>query len=416
MKTETAGTRRRTLPRSQIRVLLLEGVHERAAEYLSAMGYTNVRHEPDALPQVELRDALSSAHVVGIRSRTQLDAEALATARRLFAVGCFCIGTNQVDLSAAAHKGVPVFNAPHSNTRSVAELVIGLSVMLMRGIFEKSTRVHEGGWLKTAAGSHELRGRTLGIVGYGHIGSQVSVLAEAMGMHVVFHDIRPVLALGNARPQPDLASVLQIADIVTLHVPDTPETRGLIGKAELDAMRPGSHLINASRGTVVDGDALAAALVSGHVAGAAVDVFEKEPKGKDETFENPLRGIPSAILTPHVGGSTLEAQEAIAIDVATKLVSYSDSGNTTGAVNFPQLNLTAHEGCHRVLHIHRNAPGIMAHINEVLSSHGANILGQHLQTLGDIGYVVIDVDSIDAAEALPQLKGVEGTLRTRILY
>ncbi len=407
---------RLTLPRTNIRVLLLEGVHERAVELFHEAGYTNVRHEPGALTGAELHDALAGVHLVGLRSRTMIDDPALAAAARLIAAGCFCIGTNQVALDEAALRGVPVFNAPHSNTRSVAELVIGLAVMLFRDVFRKSNAAHAGDWQKSAEGAHELRGRTLGIVGYGHIGSQVSVLAESLGMRVVFHDIRPVLALGNARPRPSLRSVLVSSDLVTLHVPDTPLTRGLIGAPELAAMKPGAYLVNASRGSVVDGEALAAALRSGHVGGAAVDVFAREPKQPDEEFVNPLRGIPNAILTPHVGGSTQEAQEAIAVDVASKLIAYSETGATTAAVNFPQLNLEAHGDCHRVLHIHRNEPGVLAQINEVLSAHDANILGQHLQTQGSVGYVVTDVDEIDAAEALPTLRAIEGTLRARILY
>jgi len=407
---------RLTLPRKRIHILLLEGIHPRAVELLREAGYTNVRHEAGALGRQALKEALAEAQLVGIRSRTQLDEDVLDAAPRLIAAGCFCIGTNQVALESAALRGVPVFNAPHSNTRSVAELVIGLAVMLFRDVFRKSTRAHAGGWLKSAAGAHELRGRTLGIVGYGHIGSQVSVLAESMGMRVVFHDIQPVLALGNARSQLTLDKVLASSDLVTLHVPDTPLTRNLVGAAELALMRPGAHLINASRGTVVDADALADALRSGHLGGAAVDVFAHEPKTPDEQFQNPLRGIENVILTPHVGGSTQEAQEAIAADVASKLIAYSDSGTTTAAVNFPQLNLADHADCHRVLHIHRNEPGVLAKINDVLSEHHANILGQHLQTLGGVGYVVTDVDSIDADAALPVLRGIEGTLRTRILY
>jgi D-3-phosphoglycerate dehydrogenase len=416
MNTDLARTPRLTLGRDQIRVLLLEGIHEVAADYLADRGYTNVQRESGARSRDDLRTALRDAHVIGIRSRTQLDAELLKEARRLFAVGCFCIGTNQVDLAAAANEGIAVFNAPHSNTRSVAELVIGLAVMLFRDVFRKSAGAHAGQWLKTAAGAHELRGKTIGIVGYGHIGSQVSVLAEALGMHVVFHDIQPILALGNASAQSGLVDVLRQSDLVTLHVPDTPDTHGLIGAPELARMKPGSHLINASRGTVVDGEALAEALKSGHLGGAAVDVFQQEPRSASETFESPLRGIPNVILTPHVGGSTIEAQESIAVDVATKLVSYSDSGSTIGAVNFPQLNLPANENCHRVLHVHRNAPRVIAQINELLSAHGANILGQHLQTRADIGYVVVDVDGIEAETALPKLRGIPGTLRTRILY
>jgi D-3-phosphoglycerate dehydrogenase len=407
---------RLTKPRDQIRVLLLEGIHERARELFHEHGYAKVETQAGAISREELQEKIQDVHLIGIRSRTQLDATVLPQARRLIAIGCFCIGTNQVDLEQAAKQGVPVFNAPHSNTRSVAELVIGLAVMLFRDVFRKSTLVHAGGWPKTAQGARELRGKTIGIVGYGHIGSQVSVLAEAMGLRVIFHDIQPILALGNAQARTVLPDLLADADLVTLHVPDTPETRDLIGAAELARMRPGSFLINASRGTVVDAEALAEALRSGHLAGAAVDVFAKEPKSPGESFENPLRGLPNVILTPHVGGSTMEAQEAIAVAAASTLIAYSDSGSTVGAVGFPQLNLQAHAEGHRVLHIHRNEPGVLRQINDVLSAHDTNILGQHLQTLNGIGYVVTDVDSIDAATALPQLRAVTGTLRTRILY
>ncbi len=407
---------RLSLPRANIRVLLLEGIHQRAIDSFRDAGYTNVRHETGALRRDDLKEAIADAQLVGLRSRTQLDAEVLGCAKRLIAAGCFCIGTNQVALEDAALRGVPVFNAPHSNTRSVAELVIGLAVMLFRDVFRKSTHAHAGDWQKSAKGAHELRGRTLGIVGYGHIGSQVSVLAEAMGMNVIFHDVRPVLAMGNASTQAGLEKVLAESDLVTLHVPDTPETRDLMGAEEFAAMKPGAHVINASRGTVVDAEALAAALKSGHLGGAAVDVFALEPKTAGEEFVNPLRGLENVILTPHVGGSTLEAQESIATDVASKLIAYSDAGTTTSAVNFPQLGLAANEGCHRVLHIHRNEPGVLAKINEVLSAHDANIVGQHLQTMNGVGYVVTDVDSIAANEALPTLREIPGTLRTRILY
>lgn len=407
---------RTTLARDQIRVLLLEGIHPRARDVLLEQGYTNVQREVGALTREQLREVVRGVHLLGIRSRSRLDADVLDAANRLIAVGCFCIGTNQVDLEHAALAGVPVFNAPHSNTRSVAELVIGLAIMLFRDVFRKSALAHAGTWQKSAVGARELRGRTLGIVGYGHIGSQVSVLAEALGMHVLFHDIQPVLAMGNAAAVASLREVLAASDLVTLHVPETPETAGLIGRDEIAAMRPGAYLINASRGSVVDVDALAAALRAGHVGGAAVDVFPTEPTSADETFESPLRGIPNVILTPHVGGSTEEAQENIGADVARKLAAYSDSGTTTAAVNFPRLNLAPQEGCHRVLHIHRNEPGVLRQINDVLSAQDANILGQHLQTLGGVGYVVTDVSEIDAAATLPVLKAIPHTLRTRILY
>ncbi len=402
--------------RDQIPVLLLEGIHERAEELLTRRGYTNVTRLAGALQGDDLAEALRGVHMVGVRSRTQLTAEVLDAADRLMAVGCFCIGTNQVALHHAARGGVPVFHAPHSNTRSVAELVIGLAVMLFRDVFNKSSRAHEGAWLKTATGAHELRGKTLGIVGYGHIGSQVSILAEAMGMRVVFHDIVPKLSLGNARPLATLDDLLAVADLVTLHVPETALTRNLMHAERLRSMRPGSFLVNASRGSVVDVDALAGLLHEEHLAGAAVDVFPTEPRHKDETFESPLRGLPNVILTPHVGGSTVEAQQAIAVDVASQLANYSDSGTTTSAVNFPQLNLAPHEDCHRVLHVHENVQGILRQVNDVIADQGVNIVGQHLQTRGDLGYVVLDVDAVDADVVLPQLRAIEGTIRARVLF
>ncbi len=409
-------TSRLSRPRDQIRVLLLEGIHERAVQSFERAGYTSVRRLEGALPVDELHRELADVHIVGLRSRTQLDADALQAARRLVAVGCFCIGTNQVALDDAALRGVPVFNAPHSNTRSVAELVIGLSVMLFRDVFRKSSFAHDGKWRKTAKGAHELRGKTLGIVGYGHIGSQVSVLAESMGMRVVYHDIVPKLSLGNARPQTSLDELLAVSDLVTLHVPQTPETSNLMSAERIARMRPGAFLINASRGTVVDVDALAGALREERIAGAAVDVFPTEPKNADEEFISPLRGLRNVILTPHVGGSTVEAQEAIAVDVATQLAAYSDSGTTTGAVNFPQLNLTPHAGCHRILHVHRNVPGVLRAINDVIADQGVNIRGQHLQTRGEIGYVVLDVERTQTDDVLEPLRAIEGSIRARILY
>jgi D-3-phosphoglycerate dehydrogenase len=407
---------RLTRPREQIRVLLLEGIHERAENAFRAAGYTSVTRLPDALRGQDLLDAIAESEIVGIRSRTQLTPEVLEAGERLFAVGCFCIGTNQVALDDAALRGIPVFHAPHSNTRSVAELVLGLSVMLMRDVHRKSLLAHDGIWQKSAVGSHELRGKTLGIVGYGHIGSQVSILAEAFGLNVIYHDIVPKLTLGNARAVDSLDKLLAASDIVSLHVPETDITRGLMTAARLDRMRPGSYLINASRGSVVDVDALAERLEDGRIAGAAVDVFPREPKSKDEAFESPLRGIPNAILTPHVGGSTEEAQESIGSDVAGQLIAYSDSGATTASVNFPQLALAPHDDVHRVLHTHRNRPGVLSAINDLLAERNVNILGQHLQTRGDVGYVVLDVDEVDAEDILPPLREIDGTIRARVLY
>ena len=405
-------------PKQDIRILLLEGISPSAVETFRAAGYSNIVTHAKALPEDALREAIADAHFVGIRSRTQLTAELLDEARKLIAVGCFCIGTNQVDLLAAELAGIPVFNAPYSNTRSVAELVLAEAIMLLRGIPQKSAQCHRGGWSKSAAGSHEARGKTLGIVGYGHIGTQVGVLAEALGMHVLFHDIETKLSLGNARAARDLDELLAASDVVTLHVPETPTTKWLFGAAQIGKMKPGAHLINAARGTVVDIDALAAALQSGHIGGAAVDVYPEEPKGNDDPLVTPLLGIDNVILTPHVGGSTLEAQDNIGIEVAAKLVRYSDNGSTLSAVNFPEVTLPEHAGSHRILHIHRNVPGVLSKINDIFGERGINIDGQFLRTDPNVGYVVIDVaaDDAQASELRTALSAIPGTLRTRVLY
>ena len=407
-----------SFPKKDIKIVLLEGIHPSAVEAFHAAGYSHIEHHEKALPRAELFKAITDAHIVGLRSRTQMDAEAIAHTRRLLAVGCFCIGTNQVDLRQTRELGVPVFNAPYSNTRSVAELVVAETILLMRRVPERNAECHRGGWAKSAEGSFEVRGKTLGIVGYGHIGTQVGVLAESLGMHVLFHDVEAKLALGNAAPARDLDDLLARCDIVTLHVPQTPETAGMIGAAEIARMRRGAMLINASRGNVVDIDALAAALRDHHLAGAAVDVFPKEPKGHDEEFRSPLREFDNVLLTPHVGGSTQEAQLNIGTEVASKLVRYSDNGSTLSAVNFPEVNLPEHAGSRRLLHIHHNVPGVLSRINEVFSQGGANINGQHLQTDGDLGYVVIDVSApVAQSETLrEQLATIPGTIRTRLLY
>ena len=405
-------------PKQDIKILLLEGISQNAVDTFRAAGYENIVTHAKSLPEPELRKAIADAHFIGIRSRTHLTAEVLADAKRLLAIGCFCIGTNQVDLEAAELAGIPVFNAPYSNTRSVAELVLAEAIMLLRGVPQKSAQCHRGGWSKSAAGSHEARGKTLGIVGYGHIGTQVGVLAEALGMHVLFHDIETKLSLGNARASIDLDELLAKSDVVTLHVPDTNATRWMIGAKEIAKMKPGAHLINAARGTVVDIDALADALQRGHLGGAAVDVFPEEPKGNDDPLQSPLCGIDNVILTPHVGGSTLEAQDNIGIEVAAKLVRYSDNGSTLSAVNFPEVTLPEHAGSHRILHIHRNVPGVLSKINEIFSERGINIDGQYLRTDPNVGYVVIDVaaDSGQAGELRTALSAIPGTLRTRVLY
>ncbi|WP_337245464.1 phosphoglycerate dehydrogenase [Luteimonas sp. gir] len=407
-----------SFPRADIRVLLLEGVSQSAVDTFKAAGYTQIEVHPKSLPEDQLLAKIADAHIVGIRSRTQLSAEVIGHARRLLAVGCFCIGTNQVDLEAAELAGIPVFNAPYSNTRSVAELVVAEAIMLLRGIPQKNAQCHRGGWSKSALGSHEARGKTLGIVGYGHIGTQVGVLAESLGMQVLFHDIETKLSLGNARSATGLDDLLARSDVVTLHVPETPATKLMFGAAELAAMKPGAHLINASRGTVVDIDALDAALRTGHVGGAAIDVFPIEPKGNDDLFESPLAAHDNVLLTPHVGGSTLEAQDNIGIEVAAKLVRYSDNGSTLSAVNFPEVTLPEHVGSHRILHLHRNVPGVLVKINEVFSREAINIDGQYLRTTANVGYVVIDVGATrDQAEHLrSELSKIDGTLRTRVLY
>ena len=405
-------------PKQDIRVLLLEGVSATAVETFRAAGYSQLEIHDKSLPEDELKARIAEAHIVGIRSRTQLNAEVLAGAKRLIAVGCFCIGTNQVDLDAAELAGIPVFNAPYSNTRSVAELVVAQAVMLMRGIPQKNAQCHRGGWSKSAEGSHEVRGKTIGIVGYGHIGTQVGVLAEALGMNVIFHDIETKLSLGNARAAAGLGDLLARSDVVTLHVPETAATRNMFAAAQLAAMKPGAHLINASRGTVVDIDALAAALESGRVGGAAVDVFPVEPKGNADPFVSPLTRFDNVILTPHVGGSTLEAQDNIGLEVAAKLVRYSDNGSTLSAVNFPEVTLPEHVGSLRLLHIHRNVPGVLSKVNEIFSRHAVNIDGQFLRTDPKVGYVVIDITASEAQAAAvrDELAAIPGTLRTRILY
>jgi len=409
-------TRRLSIAKAKLKFMLLEGIHASAVETLRYDGYTDVVTSPKALAGDELHSALADAHFLGIRSRTQLTAEVLRAAPKLVAIGAFCIGTNQIDLHTAMQLGIPVFNAPFSNTRSVAELVLAEIIMLMRGIPAKNAVLHRSGWTKSAENSFEVRGKTLGIVGYGHIGTQIGVLAEQLGMVVVFHDIESKLTLGNARQLGSLDDVLARSDVVTLHLPETPATRGLIGRDQIMAMKPGSHLINASRGTVVDIEALAEALESGHLQGAAIDVFPVEPQGNDSRFESPLIRFDNVLLTPHIGGSTLEAQANIGREVADKLVRYSNNGSTTSAVNFPEVALPEHTGRSRLLHIHRNVPGVIARVNERLSAAGVNVAAQYLSTRDDVGYVVIDVDSEAPEAALADLCSLPDTIRCRILY
>ncbi|ARP88071.1 phosphoglycerate dehydrogenase [Bordetella genomosp. 9] len=374
------------------RIVLFENIHPSGVAVFRDAGYTDVRTYSSSLPPSELRAALEGADVVGIRSRTHLDAGIFETFTRLQVVGCFCIGTNQVDLDSALHHGVPVFNAPFSNTRSVAELVLAEAVLLLRRIPEKNLRVHQGHWDKTASGAYEARGKTMGVIGYGNIGSQVGTLAESMGMRVVYYDVEAKLPLGNAHPVNTLAELLAQSDVVTLHVPGGRSTENIMNAETLAQMKRGAILINASRGTVVDIEALHQALTSGHLAGAALDVFPTEPKSVDEPLASPLIGMPNVILTPHIGGSTQESQENIGREVAEKLVRYLQSGTTKGAVNFPELPFTERSGSARILHIHKNVPGALGTLDNLLAQHHLNIVSQNLQTRGDIGYVVTDVD------------------------
>jgi D-3-phosphoglycerate dehydrogenase / 2-oxoglutarate reductase len=405
-----------SLPKDKIRILLLEGVHQSALETLKANGYTNIEYLKTSLPESELIEKIRDVHFVGVRSRTQITANVVEAAQKLVAIGCFCIGTNQVDLNATRLRGIPVFNAPFSNTRSVAELVLGEILLLLRGIPQKNAKAHRGEWDKSASGSYEARGKVLGIIGYGHIGTQLGILAEHLGMQVQFYDIEDKLVLGNARQIKSLNQLLKTSDVITLHVPETPQTTNMIGHAELETMKHGAILINASRGTVVDIDALAEHLGNNKLSGAAIDVFPVEPKSNDEEFVSPLREFDNVLLTPHVGGSTQEAQENIGIEVAGKLAKYSDNGSTLSAVNFPEVSLPEQQGRSRLLHIHRNIPGVLTQINQAFAEMNINIAAQYLQTSPEIGYVVIDVDSEDADEAFQRLLSIDGTIKTRILH
>lgn len=394
------------------KIVLFENIHSSALGVFRAAGFDNIVAHAASLPADKLLEEISDAHVVGIRSRTQLTSERLAAASSLRAIGCFCIGTNQVDLNFAMERGIPVFNAPFSNTRSVAELVLAEAILLLRRIPEKNARVHQGHWDKTANGAFETRGKTLGIIGYGNIGGQVGTLAESLGMRVVFYDVEAKLPLGNARQAASLDALLAEADVVTLHVPGTRSTENIINAETLAKMKPGAILINASRGTVVDIDALHAALVSGHVGGAAIDVFPVEPRSADEPLASPLVNMPNVILTPHIGGSTMEAQENIGREVAEKLVSFLRSGATKGAVNFPELPYTDREaGTTRLLHVHRNVPGALATLNNIFAEHKLNIASQQLQTRGEIGYVLTDLAGGDVQPVLEALRKHPITVR-----
>ena len=408
-----------SFPKNRIKVVLLEGVHEAGAKMLEAEGF-NVESSGKALEGKALAKAVGGAHVLGIRSKTNIPADVLAACPRLLTVGCFCIGTNQVDVDAARGSGIPVFNSPFSNTRSVAELTIAEIVALNRHMFDKSAKAHAGEWDKSAEGAHEVRGRTLGIVGYGRIGSQVSILAEALGMRVVFHDVAARLALGNARSVRNLGELLEQSDVVTLHVPATKQTEGMISRAQLARMKKGALLINNARGSVVDIAALAAALKEGHLAGAALDVFPEEPAGKGDRFSSPVQGLGNVILTPHVGGSTEEAQEAISLDVAHKLIKFINNGSTTGAVNVPEVELPEQHGrkgrTHRILHFHRNVPGVLSKMHGLIAELGVNIVGEYLQTSRDVGYVVLDIEPHAADPIVKGLKSIPETIRVRVLW
>ncbi|KGQ25135.1 3-phosphoglycerate dehydrogenase [Gallibacterium anatis] len=407
-----------SLDKAKIKFLLLEGVHESALEVLHNAGYSNIEYHKKALDEEELIEAIKDAHFIGIRSRTHLTEKVLQHAHKLIAIGCFCIGTNQVDLEASKQRGIPVFNAPFSNTRSVAELVLGEMLLLMRNVPKANFEVHRGVWNKSAAGSNEARGKILGIIGYGHIGSQLSVIAESLGMRVYFYDIENKLPLGNAQQVRTLEELLTMSDVVSLHVPENSSTKNLMSAERIAQLKQGAILINAARGTVLDIDALSAALEAGKLRGAAIDVFPKEPASINEVFESPLRRFENVILTPHIGGSTSEAQENIGTEVASKFVKYSDNGSTVTAVNFPEVSLPSHSlvKAKRLLHIHHNRPGILNKINQIFVDNGVNIAAQYLQTDEAIGYVVIDVESENTESLQQKLKQIDGTIKARVLY
>ena len=409
-------TNKVSLDKSKIKFVLFEGVHQSALDTLHAAGYTNIDYYKKALDGDELKEAIKDAHFIGLRSRTHLTEEMIEAAPKLIAVGCFCIGTNQVDLNAAKARGIPVFNAPFSNTRSVAELVLGEILLLMRNVPQANAEVHRGVWNKSATGSHEVRGKKLGIIGYGHIGSQLSIIAESLGMDVYFYDIENKLPLGNAKQVRSLEELLSSCDVVSLHVPELPSTKNLMNAERISQLKQGAILINAARGTVVDIDALAQALKDGKIHGAAIDVFPVEPASINEEFVSPLREFDNVILTPHIGGSTAEAQENIGFEVAGKFVKYSDNGSTLSSVNFPEVSLPGHEGTKRLLHIHENRPGILNKLNQIFVEASLNIAAQYLQTDPKIGYVVVDVETNDASPLLAKLKEIDGTIRARVLY
>ena len=405
-----------SVAKENIKIVLLEGIHQSAEDVFRKDGYSNIFTAAKSLPQDELKKAVADANFLGIRSRTQVTQELLSFAPKLSAVGCFCIGTNQVDLEAATKQGIPVFNAPFANTRSVAELVLAEIILLLRGVPAKNAAAHRGEWQKSATNSFETRGKILGIVGYGHIGTQIGILAENLGMKVQFFDIDKKLSLGNARPADSFQKLLETSDVVTFHVPETDQTQNMMDQAAFGYLKEGAILVNASRGTVVDIDALARGLADGSVSGAAIDVYPKEPKSNQEEFVSKLREFDNTILTPHIGGSTKEAQVNIGIEVSEKLLKYSNNGSTLSSVNFPEVGLPELVGKHRICHIHHNEPGILAKINDVFSTTGVNISAQYLQTNANVGYVVTDIDQTSSKDAFEGLKQIKGTIKSRILY
>ena len=403
-------------PKEKINILFLENISDAATQQFTTAGYTAVKKISGAISEAELIKEIKNIHILGIRSKTKITAAVLQAATKLQAIGCFCIGVNQVDINEASANGIAVFNAPYSNTRSVAELVIGSSILLIRKIIDKNKAAHEGKWMKDAAGCHELRGKTIGIIGYGNIGSQVSVLAEALGMKVIFYDAETKLPLGNASDSKSLKELLQKADIITLHVPEMDSTKNLINKQTLTNCKEGAIILNFARGTVIELSALRKAILNGHIGGAAIDVFPDEPEKNGDEFVSVLQNLPNVILTPHIGGSTQEAQNNIGLDVSTKLFNYLEKGISTGSHSIPALALPPQEGAHRILHIHNNVPGVLSSINTLLSKNNINILGQYLKTNESTGYVVLDLDKNLSKNAMELLKGVKGTKKVRVLY
>jgi D-3-phosphoglycerate dehydrogenase len=403
-------------PKDRIKVLFLENISDKAVQYFKQQGYADVKKVAGALSEEELIKVIKDVHILGIRSKTFISKKVLDSAKKLQAIGCFCIGVNQVDLKACKQKGIAVYNAPYSNTRSVAELVIGASILLIRRILDKNKAAHNGIWNKEAKGSFELRGKTMGIIGYGNIGTQLSVMAEAMGMRVQFFDIETKLPLGNAQAKKSIKEIVSSSDIISLHVPETNQTKNLISKAVLKQFKSGSILVNYARGEVVDLDALAEAIKEKHIAGAALDVFPVEPEKNGDAFSTPLQGMSNVLLTPHIGGSTEEAQENIGEDVSIKLYQYLERGVSNGSHTIPSLSLPPVDGAHRILHIHKNVPGVLGAINTLLSKNKINIVGQYLKTNDEIGYVVLDVDSKLSKQAMALLKEVKETIKVRMLY